>query len=122
MKYNIYVTPYAKLQMAEIKEYTVNVLAAPLAAKKLLEKFEEAIKSLQFMPKRYRVIGGDFGKQEGIRRVKQRNFYIYYWINEDDNSIYILDIIYAKAEQEHLLKVMRENFEQGRQKNNSRFL
>lgn len=105
-RYDIKITLYAKQQLIAIKNYILKMYSATSVVQNLLTKFSVTFKSLEYMPKRHKIISEAIGRRENIRKIKQNNFYVYYWVNDENNTVYILDIVYVKANQDLALKMM----------------
>ena len=43
---------------------------------------------------------------EGVRRLAVKNFYVYFWIDEDRKKIQVIDVIYIKRDQQRQLMAM----------------
>lgn len=85
--------------MCDIRNYIEAQLLAPNAAKRLLTDMSKAINNLQTMPNRHKLIDEEPWRSEGIRKIIVRNYYIYYWIDESQNKVYITAVVYGKRDQ-----------------------
>lgn len=96
--------------MQEIGCYIAYTLKNPIAAKNHLAAFHDGItRLLANNPSMFKVIGNARWDSVGIRRFRVRNYYIYYWIDEDRDSVYVTDVIYAGSEQMKHLNDMPMN-------------
>ena len=97
--YKIIILPEAQKDIRSIVLYIAKELAAPQAALKLENDFEEGIKSLSKMPKRIRTVDEQPWKDKGIRKTRVKNYYIYFIIDEEIKAVKILAVIYVKMDQ-----------------------
>ncbi|EHJ53182.1 hypothetical protein STRMA_1033 [Streptococcus macacae NCTC 11558] len=59
------------------------------------------------MPTSYRVIDEEPWGSQGVRKIRVKNYYIYYWVDEPNLEVFILSIIYAKRNQrQELIKYL----------------
>ena len=98
-KYNIIVLPEAQEDIRNIVLYIAIELASPYTALKLQKSFEEGINSLAIMPERYKIVEEQPWKNKGIRRLQVKNYFIYYLISKNVNSVKIIAVIYARRNQ-----------------------
>lgn len=55
---------------------------------------------------RFALIDREPWKKEGIRKMTVKNFIVYYYINEDDKTIWITSVVYGRRDQLNVLKDM----------------
>ena len=104
-KYSIYITNYALVQMQKIKRYIAEELLAPQAAKDLLSAMRDAAASLEGLPFRNPLLEEDKWREQGIRKIVVKNFFMYYWIAEK-RTVYVTAVIYGKRNQLNELEEM----------------
>lgn len=102
-KYRVKITPQATEQLNMIRIYIECELKAPIAAKKLLLLFKEKMSRLTFMPQTYQTIDEESWRSRGVRKISVKNYYIYYWIEEEKKEVHILAVIYNKRDQNQQL-------------------
>ncbi len=102
-RYEIKVTPYAKSQMQEIRDYIIFQLMNPDAAKNLLLEMQKRINDLEFMPESVKTIEEQPWGSQGIRKIIVKNFSIYFWIDEDNRTVHIVAVTYSKRNQKNVL-------------------
>lgn len=102
--YRIIVTPLAYEHLKDAVNYIRDTLQAPDTALRWLDRMEIAMGSLSAMPLRNRVIPDEPWHSEGVRRMREGNFFIYYWVNEAAGSVHVLAVIYARRDQLPLLR------------------
>lgn len=107
VEYSIKITPQAFDHLQEIRKYIECELNAPAAAKKLLLLFKHKMNQLALMPQSYRTIDEEPWGSQGVRKISVKNYYMYYWIDEENRVVHILAVIYNKRNQnQQLLNLM----------------
>lgn len=99
--YTVKITQNAQKQMKEILYYISKKLQAPDAAENLLEEMKKAIFSLRWMPQRIAFTKESKWCEQGVRRMPVKNYYIYFWIDEENSIVQIVAVIYQKREQKY---------------------
>jgi plasmid stabilization system protein ParE len=105
-EYKVIITNHALRSMTEIRDYIALELLNPSAAIAHLELFRSEMKKLSDMPERHKLIDEQPWHDEGIRKVKAKNYYIYFWISEEEAVVYVTDVIYAGRDQPKRLEQM----------------
>lgn len=68
--------------------------------KSLNEVFNgSGIMSLQTMPYRVKLIDEQPWGKLGFRKIRVKNYYIYFWIDENRKEVHILAVIYVRRDQ-----------------------
>ena len=98
-EYKIKVTRQAKEHLALIREYIATELKEPTVAKRVLELLKAEMMSLQTMPYRVKAIDEQPWGKLGFRKIRVKNYYIYFWVNEDRKEVQILAVIYVRRDQ-----------------------
>lgn len=98
-RYKVQITKYALMQMEEIRNYIANELLAPQAAYNLLLEMKKMAVSLESMPERNPLVDIKKWRDQGIRKTIVKNFIIYYWTDEERQTVYITLIVYEKRNQ-----------------------
>lgn len=99
-KYRLIILPEAQKDIREIVLYIARELAAPQAALNLQDAFEEGINSLAEMPERIKMVDEQPWKDAGVRKIRVKNYYIYFVISEGDRAVKIMAVIYVGRDQE----------------------
>ena len=99
-KYRIIILPEAQQDIRNIIFYIAISLAAPQAALDLQDSFEQGIRSLSEMPERIRLIDEQPWKAAGVRKLRIRNYYIYFVISEASCTVKIMAVIYIGRNQQ----------------------
>ena len=105
-QYEVNITRYAYRQMKEISRYIAEELFVPDAAKKLLLVLRKAIGSLQTMPSRHPLVDEEPWRSEGVRRLLVKNFYVYYWTDDENATVHVTAVVYGKRNQIKQLESM----------------
>lgn len=103
-KYKIKLTKQATEHLQIIRNYISIELKAPDAAKNMLKILKKKIFSLETMPQRIKCVNEKPWHDLGFRKVKVKNYYIYFWIDENKRTIQINAIIYIKRDKNNLLE------------------
>ncbi len=99
MNYEVKLTEHAIEQIREIKSYISQGLRAPETAVAWVKKLKNAIASLDFMPHRHALLESDPWHREGVRRLPVGNFFVYYIIDDEHYTVWVIAVIYAKRDQ-----------------------
>lgn len=98
-EYKIKVTRQAKEHLALIREYIATELKEPTVAKRVLELLKAEIMSLQTMPYRVKAIDEQPWGELGFRKIRVKNYYVYFWVDENKREVQILAVIYVRRDQ-----------------------
>ena len=98
-KYKIKITSQAKDHLRLIQEYIAIELKVPSIAKKMLELLKSEMYSLETMPNRIKCIDEKPWQDLGFRKIRVKNYYIYFWIDDKKKEVHIVAIIYVKMDQ-----------------------
>lgn len=102
-QYRLIILPEAQQDIRSIILYIARDLAAPQAALNLQDDFEKTIKSLAEMPKRIKTVDDQPWKDAGIRKIKVKNYYIYFLVDDVERNVKVNAIIYAGRNQSKLM-------------------
>lgn len=101
--YKFLVLPSCQKSMQELKHYIADVLCNPSAAYSCIDEIERKIVGLADMPKMFKLVDDEPWHSRGIRRMRVRNFFVYYRVDDSANMVYVLNITYAKRSQKKAL-------------------
>ena len=104
MKYMIDITAQAKSDLQSIYEYIAFELIAPENAAGQLDRLEESIMKLDYMPLRFKEYEYEPWKSRGLRIMPMDNFVVLYIPNEETGVITIIRIIYGGRNIEEQLR------------------
>lgn len=102
-QYRLIILPEAQQDIRSIILYIARDLAAPQAALNLQDDLEKTIKSLAEMPKRIKTVDDQPWKDAGIRKIKVKNYYIYFLVDDVERNVKVNAIIYAGRNQSKLM-------------------
>ncbi len=105
--YKIKITAQAKEHLTRIRDYIAFELASLQAAKHTLKGFYEAMRTLEEMPERCQRIDEMPWHELGFRKIRVKNYYIYFWIAEEEKEVQIIAVIYVKREQARQLESLK---------------
>ena len=109
--YRIIILPEAQQDIRNIVLYIARELAAPQAALNLQDEFEKEIKALTEMPKRIKTVDEHPWQEAGIRKIRVKNFYVYFLVDDDEMAVKVNAVIYVGRDQTKQMAERRmENF------------
>ena len=94
--------------MAEIRNYITNELHAPQAAHNLMLEMKNKVASLENMPERNQLVDSKKWSRQGVRRIPVKNFIMYYWVNDEQQTVHITAVVYEKRNQLRELNKMEK--------------
>ena len=106
-EYQIRITRQARGHLREIRSYIAKELLAPIAAKNTIAALKAEMQSLKKMPARIRLTPEQSWYGQGVRRVRVNNYYIYFWVDEENKKVQIIGVIYVCRDQARQLEQMR---------------
>ena len=106
MDYAVKITSNAIAQISETIEYISKILLVPDIALAWSDHLKKEIKGLCFMPKRFPLVDNEPWKSHGIRKMMVKNFFVYYWIDDDSKAVWITAVVYGRRDQIKSLKEM----------------
>ncbi len=95
MIWKIYYSESAKEDLISIFEYISIELAAPQAARALLDRMFKTVRSLEELPLRHPVYNAEPWKTRNIRFIPVDNYIVFYLIDEKTGTVNVVRIIYA---------------------------
>ena len=98
-RYKLIILPEAQQDIRSIVLYIARELAAPQAALNLQEAFEKTIRSLAEMPKRIKTVDEQPWKDAGVRRIRVKNYYVYFLADDTEKAVKVLSVIYTGRDQ-----------------------
>ena len=98
-QYNLIILPEAQKDIRDIVIYIARELAAPQAALNLQSEFEKAINTLAERPKRIKTVNEQPWKDVGIRKIRVKNYYIYFLVDDDEVAVKVNAVIYTGRDQ-----------------------
>ena len=101
--FHIHYSSKALNDLRNIYAYIAFQLQAPETAKRQIERIQEKICSLDFMPEKYALVEWEPWKSQNTHRVPIDNFVIFYIVHSNINELTILRILYGKQNIEQIL-------------------
>ena len=95
MNWIINYTATAKKDLQNIIDYISFDLREPDIAKRQVGRIMKQIRLLDNMPKRFKVYDEEPFKSRGLRYYNVDNFEIFYLVNQETNTVFIVRIIYG---------------------------
>ncbi len=96
MIWNIHITQQAQLDIIDAADYIEFVLFNPDAADSLLDEVEKTIGSLSHMPDRIHPVDDPILLMFGIRFIMVKNYLLFYAIDEENTTVYIVRFLHNK--------------------------
>ncbi|MCL2618568.1 MAG: type II toxin-antitoxin system RelE/ParE family toxin [Defluviitaleaceae bacterium] len=91
-------TKGAKRDLKGIEDYIAQVLLMPETADRQVNKIGRAVKSLEIMPKRYRLCDDISPRFIGVRMLPVGNYLIVYRTLETSNVVEIVRVLYGSSD------------------------
>lgn len=106
--YKVRVTKQATEHLQSIRRDIAVNHFAPNAAKEFLATLKKEIKSLAQFPERIKLVDDEPWRSEGYRRKVVKSYYIYFWIDEDNNRVQVTAIVYTGRNQRMQMDMMEK--------------
>lgn len=104
--YTVRITRQAREHLRSIRLYITNELLAPEAAKSTIAVLRKGIESLSQMPERIKLTDEEPWRSKGIHRMRVNNYYVYFWIDDANNKVQVMSVIYVSRNQAIQLELM----------------
>ena len=105
-EYEIKITRQAQEQLQQIIRHIAQELKAPATAQKWLTKLEKRILSLSVFPGRVALTEEEPWHSQGVHKLVEGNFLIYFWIDEAAKVVQVTAVIYGRRDQMRQLNAM----------------
>ena len=105
-QYTVFVTDQAQEQMSSTRLYYKYKLHAPDAATDFIDRMEEVFADLETYPNRGRLVDEEPWHSQNIHIRPVKNHLVYYWINEEEKSVWIVAVIDERMDQQKQLRKM----------------
>lgn len=106
MAYQVKLTFYAIEQMQEAIWYISKSLLEPEIAGRWADFLKAEIASLSTMPARYPLTEQEPWRTKGIRKMRVKNFVVYYLIKENEKEVWVTAVVYGRSDQIRVLRDM----------------
>ena len=101
--YVVEITEHAENDLRDIYRYIrLNLLAAD-AASAQKARLKHAVLGLASMPERFSFVADESLKMQGVRFCPVDNYLIFYTVHSDTRTVYVLRVLYARRDWQHLL-------------------
>ena len=97
--YKVRITKQAKKHLILIRDYIATGLQQPSIAKELVALIRSEMYALEYMPHRIKCIDEQPWKDLGFRKIRIKNYYVYFWISENEKEVVIIAVVYVKMDQ-----------------------
>lgn len=95
IKYEVIITKNAKQDLKEIYEYISNSLMEENIANKLIDKIENELLKLEYIPEGFNIIKTTGRNNFEYRRLPINNYVAIYRVNKEKKQVYIVRIFYG---------------------------
>lgn len=108
-EYTIKLTDDAVENLTEIRDYIANTLLAPETALNYIRSIRKEITRLSDFPSEIKPVEDEPWHSIGIRRILAKNFFVYFRVDENSKTVFILNVLYARRDQIPLLEKTKSN-------------
>lgn len=105
-EYKIRITRQARVHLQGIRDYIANTFLEPGTALKMVRLLRSEMQILSEMPQRIKTIDEEPWGNYGFRKIRIKNYYIYFWIDEEKKQVQIIAVIYVRMDQIKKLEKM----------------
>lgn len=102
--YQIRLSPRARDNIIDIGDYISHSILEPLISNRFIKDMKRSILTLRQFPYRYPVINPNDNRPD-IRCMPFKNYYVFYTVNDDIQTVSILSIGYNKRNWTRLLRL-----------------
>ena len=103
--YNVLMTRDAEADVLAIRDYFLHDMRSPATAALHLRAIREEVASLKELPLRYRLLEEEPWHSCGVRSTLARRYLIYYRVDEEKSTVYVMNVVLATRDQ---LKILEE--------------
>ena len=104
--YEVKISKQAEHQLKEIFQYISYTLQAPGTAEKMLDLLEREILSISSFPNRIPLTQDEPWHSQGIHKMVVKNYLVYFWVDENNQTVHIIAVVYGHRDQKQLLAHM----------------
>ena len=106
MSYRIHITASAERDLNEAADYIEFTLLNPQAADSLLDKAEEEINALAFMPEKFKTVDDPILASWGIRMITVNNYLVFYIVDHKTETVHVIRFLYGKRDWVSILRTV----------------
>ncbi len=104
MKYDVKISAQAQIDLHNIFEYIAINLQAEQTACNQLNRLEQAIKNLNYMPERFRAYEKEPWHSRGMRIMPVNKYLVFYIVDKIKKEVSVIRIFHGMQNYEELLK------------------
>jgi plasmid stabilization system protein ParE len=97
--YEVRVTTQAQEQIRDIAYYIAVTLHAPDAAQAMVDDLDKVFETISQNPERQFLVEEEPWHSEGVRKIKVKNYLVYFWIDVENAAVQVIGVCYAKRDQ-----------------------
>lgn len=98
-------TEPAEYDLVDIEHYIHVDLGNPQAAVRIIDGIVSRIEKMQTFPKENPLVNDELLQSVGLRITWFDNYNIFYYFDESEDIVYVIRILYNKADWKNILKV-----------------
>ena len=103
-EYEVILTPDAQYDLDELENYIATKLHAPDVAEQYIDDILDDIFALNTHAKHFRLVDDEPWHSRGQRRMNARNFAVLYILIEEEETVFVQNVIYQKRDIPQVLK------------------
>ena len=107
MAFKVLIEKPAVSDLHGILKYINETLKEPEAAKRIYKTIKEQILTLKAFPFRQPLIFGEIFASKGLRKLLVGNYNIFYTVDEENQNVHVLRILYNRREWQALIQASR---------------
>ena len=101
---NVVFTEPAEYDLLDIEYYIFVDLNNPQASERVIDGILDAAESLEDFPEDHPLLDDELLCRLGLRMTRFDNYNIFYYYNEQQDIVYIIRVLYNKADWKNILK------------------
>ena len=101
---NVVFTEPAEYDLLDIEYYIFVDLNNPQASERIIDGILDAAESLEDFPEDHPLLDDELLCHIGLRMTRFDNYNIFYYYNEQQDIVYIIRVLYNKADWKNILK------------------
>ena len=105
--YSVYLTDAALEEIRDIAHYIATRYDAPQTARNVIESLQDGIMQLAESPTKRRLIDEEPWRAAGVRKLRVKEYYVYYYVREDILQVDIIGVAYIHRDQKEYLGTMK---------------
>ena len=100
----VIIAKVARENLQEISDYIGRELSNPMASKVIVDGLMKKCYSLNIFPQRQPLLDDKLNKSKGLRMLPYKNYNIFYFYNDDNETVYIIRVLYGKCDWKSMMK------------------